>query len=138
MAEQETLASVLELLQRNARERDAALRAIGLAAGDYPHLPALEEFRHLRSRQRASEQVRAALQPPPAGAGPLNSASLAHRALALMRTVSPGYLQHFMGYLDTLSWLERMNAAGLLQPGDESKPAGKARRAGTGKRRASG
>ena len=137
MAEQEALASVLELLQRNARERDAALRVIGLAAGDYPHLPALEEFRHLRSRQRASEQARAALQPPPAGAGPLNSASLAHRALALMRTASPGYLQHFMGYLDTLSWLEKMNASGALRPGSKSQPPARGKRPGGRKRKAS-
>ena len=51
MAEQDTLASVLEQLQQHARERDDALQAIGVAAGDYPHLPVLEELRRLRSRQ---------------------------------------------------------------------------------------
>lgn|SRR5690606_5418100 len=112
MAEGDTLGPVLEQLRRNARERSDALQAIGLGAGDYPHLPALEDFRRLRARQRAREQLRATMQPPPPGAGPLNSASLAHRALALMRTASPGYLQHFMDYLDTLSWLEQPNASG--------------------------
>ena len=129
MAEQDTLASVLEQLQHHARERDDAMQGIGVAAGDYPHLPALEEFRRLRSRQRAREQLRATLQPPPAGAGPLNSASLAHRALALMRTASPGYLRHFMDYLDTLSWLEQMDASGSLRPGDPAQPGPRRKRA---------
>ena len=137
MAEQDTLAGVLEQLRHQARERDDALQAIGVAAGEYPHLPALEDFRRLRSRQRAREQLRATLQPPPAGAGPLNSASLAHRALALMRTASPGYLQHFMGYLDTLSWLEQMDASGILQPGNDPQPGKRARRTSGGKRKAS-
>lgn len=137
MAEQDTLAGVLEQLRHHARERDDALQAIGVAAGDYPHLPVLEELRRLRSRQRAREQLRATLQPPPAGAGPLNSASLAHRALALMRTTSTGYLQHFTGYLDTLSWLEQMNASGALQPGSKSQPPARGKRPGGRKRKAS-
>ena len=137
MAEQDTLTSVLEKLRHQARERDDALQAIGVAAGDYPHLPALEDFRRLRARQRAREQLRATLQPPPAGAGPLNSASLAHRALALMRTTSPGYLQHFTGYLDTLSWLEKMNASGALRPGSKSQPPARGKRPGGRKRKAS-
>ena len=128
---------MLEQLQQHARERDDALQAIGVAAGEYPHLPALDEFRRLRSRQRAREQLRATLQPPPAGAGPLNSASLAHRALALMRTASPGYLQHFTGYLDTLSWLEQMNASGILQPGNDPQSSKRARRTSGRKRKAS-
>lgn len=128
MAEQDTLASVLEQLRQHARERDDELRALGVAAGDYPHLPALEDFRRLRSRQRAREQVRATQQPPPAGAGPLNSASLAHRALALMRSASPGYLQHFMAYLDTLSWLDRMNPTGG-QPGEPGQRGRRGKRA---------
>ncbi|NLB57494.1 MAG: hypothetical protein GX805_03355, partial [Gammaproteobacteria bacterium] len=65
MAEQDTLAGVLEQLRHHARERDDALQAIGVAAGDYPHLPVLEAHRRLRSRQRAREQLRATLQPPP-------------------------------------------------------------------------
>ena len=133
MAEQDTLAGVLEQLRHQARERDDALQAIGVAAGEYPHLPALEDFRRLRSRQRAREQLRATLQPPPAGAGPLNSASLAHRALALMRTASPGYLRHFMGYLDTLSWLEQMDASAGLQPGKPARAGSRGGRARTRK-----
>jgi len=116
MAERQTLAALLSHIRRQAHERDAELQATGQATGDYPHLHALEDFRRLWAQQRSREQLRATLQPPPAGAGPLNSASLAHRALALMRTTSPGYLQHFMTHLDALSWLEQMHAAGSLTP----------------------
>jgi hypothetical protein len=46
----------------------------------------------------------------PKNAGPLNSSSLVHRSLSLMREVSPEYLQHFLGYLDSLAWLEDTTA----------------------------
>lgn len=121
MAEPATLTALAERLAGSARERDRALQALGLAGGSYPQLPALEEFRTLHARLRARQQLQAALQPPPANAGPLNSASLAHRALALMRETSPGYLHHLMAYLDTLSWLEQMQAG-------DAAPAGRARR----------
>ena len=130
MAELQTLADLLSHIRRQADERDAALQAIGQPAGSYPRLHALEDFRRLWAQQRSREQLRATLQPPPAGAGPLNSASLAHRALALMRTASPGYLQHFMTHLDALSWLEQMHAAGSLTPdADPAAPGARAAKA---------
>src|SRR5690606_21595003 len=66
----------------------------------------LEYFRRTCARMRVDRQARAALARVPANAGPLNSALLAHRALAAMRDQSPGYLRHFLDYLDTLAWLE--------------------------------
>jgi len=136
MTERDTLASLLSHIRQQAHERDAALQAIGEPAGDYPHLPALEDFRRLWSQQRTREQLRATLQPPPAGAGPLNSASLAHRALALMRTASPGYLQHFMAHLDALSWLEQMRASGSLAPeGGPGTPGARTTKAPRGRKR---
>lgn len=127
MAERDTLVGLLAHLRKQARDRDHLLQALGQPAGEYPELPALEEFRRLWSQQRTREQLRATLQPPPAGAGPLNSASLAHRALALMRTTCPGYLQHFMAHLDALSWLEQMRAAGSLTPPGAGTPTAKTR-----------
>jgi hypothetical protein len=38
----------------------------------------------------------------------LNSAVLVHRSLTLMSELSPGYLQHFLMYLDNLAWLEQL------------------------------
>ncbi len=55
---------------------------------------------------RAESQVREALVQAPENAGPLNSASLVHRALTLMRGASPEYLQSFMAYVDALAWVE--------------------------------
>ena len=32
-----------------------------------------------------------------------------HRALLLMRELSPGYLRQFLAYADALSWIEDLN-----------------------------
>ncbi|WP_437176686.1 DUF2894 domain-containing protein [Burkholderia glumae] len=45
----------------------------------------------------------------PKNAGPLNSSSLVHRALLLMRELSPEYLRQFLVYADALSWLEDLH-----------------------------
>ena len=128
MAELAPLAALAEQLASHARERERALQALGLPVGPYPELPAVGEFRALHARLRAKHQLDATLQPPPAGAGPLNSASLAHRALALMRDTSPGYLRHFLDYLDTLSRLQAAQAARPPEPGKQPRRATKARR----------
>lgn len=81
------------------------------AAGPAPagHVPAvLEEARRVWTQVRTDSQLRASLDDLPADAGPLNSGKLVHRALHFMRQVSPGYLQHFIAYADTLSSLERL------------------------------
>ncbi|MCD9029495.1 DUF2894 domain-containing protein [Luteimonas sp. BDR2-5] len=105
-----------------ARARVAATNAE--APSPYPELPALEDFRALWSTLRIRSQVRESLAPAPTGAGPLNSGALAHRSLALMRTLSPDYLQHFLAYVDTLSWLETMHDAGVLAGGETPQAAG--------------
>lgn len=87
-------------------------------ATSYPQLDALGEFRALWSRLRADSQLRQSLQQDTEDSGPLNSVRLAHRTLVLMRGCSPGYTQHFLSYLDTLSWMEQFdggNAAGAME-----------------------
>jgi len=79
-----------------------------------PELEALDDFRKIWSKVRAESQLRESLEQVPTNAGPLNSGSLVHRSLTLMRELSPGYLQHFMSYVDALSWMERMNDGGAL------------------------
>ncbi len=77
-----------------------------------PATPAqLTEARDTWSRVRIDSQLRASLHDVPEDAGPLNSGMLVHRALHLMRAVSPGYLQHFIAYADTLSSLEQFQQA---------------------------
>lgn len=94
----------------------AAMRGDNLTAGDgalppasYPELAALDAFRKIWSKVRTDSHLRQSLKQVPANAGPLNSGALAHRSIALMRELSPGYLQHFLSYVDDLSWIERMN-----------------------------
>ncbi|MCW0447616.1 DUF2894 domain-containing protein [Xanthomonas sacchari] len=101
----------------------AASAAARLAA---PQLPAVEDARRLWTELRSRSQLRQSLQPAPADAGPLNSGVLVHRALALMRTLSPGYLQHFLSYVDALSWLQQLQEAGALAtPQKSGSAAGK-------------
>jgi len=103
----------------------AATRGDDLAASDatpqpstFPQLEALDEFRKTWSEVRTDSQVRQSLEQVPANAGPLNSGSLVHRSLTLMRELSPGYLQQFLSYVDTLSWMEQMSDGGALAAKD--------------------
>lgn len=128
-----SLAGLVAQMGEHARQRNDALAALGLPVGEYPALPVVEDFRRLWATHRQQAQLQASMQPPPADAGPLNSASLAHRALAAMHDSSPGYLQHFMTWMDTLTWLDRMQASGnLTPPGD--KPARRAAKSPARKR----
>lgn len=99
----------------------AAARRDDLAASDaaprsaaLPILAALDEFRNIWSEVRTDSQMRQSLEQVPANAGPLNSGSLVHRSLTLMRELSPGYLQQFLSYVDTLSWMEQIRDSGAL------------------------
>ena len=76
-----------------------------------PVLPALEGFRKTWSAVRSESRLRQSLAFVPTNAGPLNSAALVHRSMALMRELSPGYLRHFLAYVDDLSWLEQLGAS---------------------------
>ncbi|WP_233852770.1 DUF2894 domain-containing protein [Paraburkholderia sp. HD33-4] len=104
-----TLAALIEHLARHRARADAPHAA-------YPELPALDYFREVWSKVRTEKQLRQSLaQVPGSNAGPLNSSSLVHRALSLMRELSPGYLKQFLSYVDTLSWLEQMNGGAPLE-----------------------
>jgi hypothetical protein len=119
--------------------RDIASRQrldVGKAAdsGSEPHLRALPELKMLEdvretwSRVSAEKQLRDALDKVPVNAGPLNSSSLVHRSLLLMREVSPDYLRQFLSYVDALSWLERMSGDGAAGGQDAARSSGKAAR----------
>ena len=69
----------------------------------------LDYFRKTWSRVSAERQVRQSRDQVPTNAGPLNSSSLVHRSLSLMRELSPGYLEQFLSYVDALSWMEQLN-----------------------------
>lgn len=109
------LADLVEEIARRSvscTERPCANNATSPVA--LPELEALDDFRQLWSTIRSESQLRHSLADVPANAGPLNSGSLVHRSFALMRELSPGYLQHFLSYIDSLSWLDQMNHGGVV------------------------
>lgn len=89
----------------------------------WPELPVLDDFRRIWSRVRTESQLRQSMAPVPENAGPLNSSALVHRSIALMRDVSPGYLQHFLAYVDDLSWMERVDTGGVAAAATSQQPA---------------
>jgi hypothetical protein len=83
--------------------------AVATQRASYPELAMLDYFREVWSSVRTQKQLRQSFDQVPDNAGPLNSSSLVHRSLSLMRELSPGYLQQFLSYVETLSWMEQLN-----------------------------
>lgn len=113
----------------------ATARSNGQARSDatqgpaaFPELEALDHFRTIWSRVRTESQLRQSLQQAPANAGPLNSGALVHRSIALMRELSPGYLQRFLSYVDDLSWIEQLNSGNSPVAKDAPKAGGAKKR----------
>ncbi|ANY15211.1 DUF2894 domain-containing protein [Bordetella pseudohinzii] len=117
-----TAASALPDLLAHIAER--AAMPPGELREHYPELPLLDAFRAIWTRLSADQQLRQSLEQLPENAGPLNSDHLVHRALSHMRALSPDYLHQFMAYVETLSWLERLNTAPAPTPkASAGKPA---------------
>jgi hypothetical protein len=104
VAQHDTPHALRALLDRLAAAREQA------PGSDPTEPPLLDYFREVWSSVSARTQLRDALDQVPSQAGPLNSSSLVHRSLTLMRTMSPGYLKQFLAYVDALSWLEALDA----------------------------
>ncbi|WP_052736208.1 DUF2894 domain-containing protein [Aquincola tertiaricarbonis] len=119
---------------------DASPRATPAAAGPLPgaeaspELKALRWFRGTWSRLSADQRLNQSLAQVPDNAGPLNSQQLVHRSLALMRALSPDYLQHFVAQVDALMWLDHVNGGEIPTGRAESPPRrpGRGRRHGVG------
>lgn len=75
--------------------------------------PEVEYFQQTWQKLSTGLRLKQSAQQVPENAGPLNSTQLIHRALLQMQETSPEYLQHFLSYLDTLSWMEQLHAANL-------------------------
>ncbi|AWH53647.1 DUF2894 domain-containing protein [Stenotrophomonas sp. ESTM1D_MKCIP4_1] len=114
----------LDTLQALVRDLDAGSRSLQ----HYPQVPMLDQVRSEWSALRSELQVRRSLRAEaPADGGPLNSAVLVQRMLDTMQATSPGYLRHFIDYIDTLSWLQALqestaNAADAVKPKRARKP----------------
>ena len=103
----------LDALRALVRDLDAESRSLP----HYPQVPMLQQV-----QREWSEQVRRSLRTEaPADGGPLNSAVLVQRMLDTMQSTSPGYLRHFIDYVDTLSWLQALQD-GAASGGDSAKP----------------
>ncbi|WP_114814734.1 DUF2894 domain-containing protein [Paraburkholderia kururiensis] len=108
------LFELLDQLASQDRKRDAGHTAsLRANTSSWPEMELLDYFRATWSRLSAERQLRQSEDRVPRNAGPLNSSSLVHRSLSLMRELSPGYLQHFLSYVDALSWIEQMNGAAV-------------------------
>jgi hypothetical protein len=89
----------------------------GLAGDAVPQAPrgpatdpaTLQFFKRTWSRLSADQRLAQSRASLPDNAGPLNSQHLVHRSLTLMHELSPEYLEHFVGYVDALLWLEHAN-----------------------------
>jgi hypothetical protein len=123
--------ALAELIDHIARHAPPA--GPGLAAGGgTPDLKAVTYFRSTWSRLSADRRVTQSLAKVPDNAGPLNSHHLVHRALLLMRELSPEYLNRFMSYVDALLWIDQAGgsmASAHAPRADTPKKSGRARSA---------
>jgi hypothetical protein len=128
------LVDLLNHIQKQTAESDAhrTLRKVALQRATYPELPEIDYFRDALSKVSTNRQVRQSLERVPENAGPLNSNHLVHRSLLMMRELSPGYLRHFLAYVDGLSWMEQVNAFGMPMAKETARP-GAARKTGRAK-----
>jgi hypothetical protein len=129
------LAELLDYLAHHARPESGAPtdRAMPRPSSS-PDLDTLDYFRETWSKVSTRKRLRQSQHEVPKNAGPLNSSSLVHRSLSLMRELSPGYLQQFLSYVDALSWIEQINGGGAMAAKDEPR-AGSARKGARGKPR---
>lgn len=98
-----------------------------------PQADALQFFRRTWSRLSAEQRLAQSQSALPSNAGPLNSQHLVHRALTVMRDLSPAYFEHFMAHVDALLWVERAQEHAARQVG--LPPRAKGVRKVTGARR---
>jgi hypothetical protein len=100
----------------------------GHAAPPAAELKSVQQLKQAWGRMKVQDQVQQALKQGPANAGPLNSHRLVVRTLDLMQGLSPAYLHHFMGHLETLLQLESLTPPAPAKPskaGKAAKPAGR-------------
>jgi hypothetical protein len=125
--------ALAELVEHIARHAPAP--AAGLpSGGTTPELKAVTYYRSTWSKLSAERRLTQSLAKVPDNAGPLNSHHLVHRALILMRDLSPEYLNRFMSYVDALLWIDQANgsmaAAAATAPRTEnSKKTGRGKAA---------
>ena len=112
-----SLGALVRQLEQHSPE-DAGAR-LEENTGSRSELKTLRNFRNTWSKLSVGKQVAQALEQAPKNAGPINSHMLVVRSLALMRDISPDYLNRFMSYADTLLCLDQGEKE---KPGNSKKP----------------
>jgi hypothetical protein len=113
----EQCASLSALVHRLAQQCPASADArLAENAGARPELKTVQNSRNTWSKLSAGKQVTQELAQAPVNAGPINSHMLVLRSLALMRDISPDYLNRFIGYADTLLCLDHGEKEKLGNP----------------------
>jgi len=112
----ESLGALVRQLEQHSLENTDA--PLGKNAESRSELKTIRNFRNTWSKLSADRQVAHALDQAPTNAGPINSHMLVLRSLALMRDISPDYLNRFMSYADTLLCLDQYEKE---KPGNPKK-----------------
>jgi hypothetical protein len=73
--------------------------------------PRIQQLKKQLRQISVQQQVTQAIAHAPQNAGPINSQMLVLRSLGLMHEASPDYLDRFMGYVNTLLYLDEAGAA---------------------------
>lgn len=101
-------ASLGDLARAMAQSASDKVDGPGVGYGESrPELKTMRYFRNTWSKLSVEKQVAQALGQAPKNAGPINSHMLVVRSLALMREISPDYLNRYMSYVDTLLCLDQ-------------------------------
>lgn len=94
----------------------------GVNPGSRSELKTIRNFRRTWSKLSVDNQVTKALKHAPKNAGPINSHMLVLRSLAMMRDISPDYLNRFISYAETLLCLDQGEPE---KPANPKKPSAK-------------
>ena len=100
-------ASLRDLVRALAQQSSESVEVgLHVDASWRPELRTARHFRNTWSKLSVDRQLKKALGQAPKNAGPVNSHMLVLRSLAMMREISPDYLNRFMSYADALLCLE--------------------------------
>lgn len=100
-----SLGALVRELEQHAPDHAKARNEVN--AVPRSELKTIRNFRKTWAKLSVDNQVAQALKQAPKNAGPINSHMLMLRSLAMMRDISPDYLNRFMSYADTLLSLDQ-------------------------------
>lgn len=90
-------------------------------AHHHPELKSVRRFRESLRRRQSEKAVARAVAERPENPGPLNPQMLMIRSLALLRDLSPAYVNRFVTYTESLLWLEDTHST--EEPAKAFRPA---------------